>query len=212
MTSSSSSDVQPDLQNAFELRSKKPSAIVAHKAGTFDGTPSISSHDPESYQISLRNTKSTARDAEHMRRMGHKQQMVRRFKTTSMVFFVSIATASWEFAVFTLNQGLIDGGRAGIIYSYVLNFLGFLPIILSMCEMASMAPVSGSQYHWVSEFAPEKHQKILSYFTGWMSTTAWQAGNAQGHLMFLRFPNLLINFMHRSLHYRYFDTNLHPRQ
>ena len=37
---------------------------------------------------------------------------------------------------------------------------------MSLAEMASMAPISGGQYHWVSEFAPPKYQKFLSYFTG----------------------------------------------
>jgi choline transport protein len=32
----------------------------------------------------------------------------------------------------------------------------------------------------VSEFAPPKYQKLLSYFTGWMSTLSWQAGTASG--------------------------------
>jgi amino acid transporter len=36
--------------------------------------------------------------------------------------------------------------------------------------MASMAPTSGGQYHWVSEFAPERAQKFLSYLTG---TSLW---------------------------------------
>lgn len=34
--------------------------------------------------------------------------------------------------------------------------------------------------HWVSEFAPPKYQKILSYVTGWMATLSWQAGTASG--------------------------------
>lgn len=29
-----------------------------------------------------------------------------------------------------------------------------------------MAPIAGSQYHWVSEFGPEKYQKFMSYLTG----------------------------------------------
>ena len=28
------------------------------------------------------------------------------------------------------------------------------------------APTCGGQYHWVSEFAPPKYQKVLSYLTG----------------------------------------------
>lgn len=31
------------------------------------------------------------------------------------------------------------------------------------------------QYHWVSEFAPPKYQKFLSYSAGWMSTLGWLA-------------------------------------
>ncbi|KAK8094228.1 amino acid transporter [Apiospora hydei] len=43
-----------------------------------------------------------------------------------------------------------------------------------MAEMASMAPISGGQYHWVSEFAPQRHQKFLSYMVGWFSALGWQ--------------------------------------
>jgi amino acid transporter len=53
-------------------------------------------------------------------------------------------------------------------------------VVLSLAEMASMAPTSGGQYHWVSEFAPPEYQKLLSYFTGWMSAMSWQAGAASG--------------------------------
>lgn len=53
-------------------------------------------------------------------------------------------------------------------------------VVLSLAEMASMAPTSGGQYHWVSEFAPPSYQKLLSYFTGWMSVMSWQAGAASG--------------------------------
>lgn len=34
------------------------------------------------------------------------------------------------------------------------------------------APTSGGQYHWVSEFAPAKYQRFLSYFTGDFNATA----------------------------------------
>ena len=61
---------------------------------------------------------------------------------------------------------------------------GMFFVMLSMAEMASMsvsqtpkvlavgsltenrAPTSGGQYHWVSEIAPRKHQKFLSYLVG----------------------------------------------
>lgn len=40
--------------------------------------------------------------------------------------------------------------------------------IASMAEMASMAPTTGGQYHWVSEFAPKSAQRELSYVVGWL--------------------------------------------
>ena len=67
---------------------------------------------------------------------------------------------------------------------FVVSLAGFAFVILSMAEMASMAPTSGGQYHasvpcicdlaigftnflqWVSEFAPREAQKFLSYITG----------------------------------------------
>ena len=87
------------------------------------------------------------------------------------------------------------------MYSNLWSSVAFLPVILSMAEMASMEPVAGAQYHWVSKFAPEKYQRVLSYLTGyvlpqhtcpvfvvltehrWTSTLAWQAGNASSVLL-----------------------------
>jgi amino acid transporter len=56
------------------------------------------------------------------------------------------------------------------------TFVGFLAVIASMAEMASMAPTAGGQYHWVSEFAPASAQKFLSYVTGWVCVLGWQTG------------------------------------
>lgn len=110
--------------------------------------------------------KSTALDAAHMRRMGKEQQLVRRFRVLSMASFVAVASASWEMGIFNLSWALTNGGRPVLVYSLMWNFVGFIPVNLSMAEMASMAPIAGAQYHWVSEFAPESLQRSLSYVTG----------------------------------------------
>lgn len=57
-----------------------------------------------------------------------------------------MSTAAWEIGIFVTTQGLVDGGRAGLIYGTIWNFVGFCPIYLSMAEMASMAPTCGGQY------------------------------------------------------------------
>lgn len=44
------------------------------------------------------------------------------------------------------------------------------------CPIAnsSRSPTAGGQYHWVSEFAPPKYQKVLSYYSGWLTAIGWQ--------------------------------------
>lgn len=42
-----------------------------------------------------------------------------------------------------MYSGLYDGGRAGMVYSFMWTAVGFLPIVASMAEMASMSPTSG---------------------------------------------------------------------
>ncbi|KAF9244026.1 hypothetical protein DTO013E5_6467 [Penicillium roqueforti] len=66
----------------------------------------------------------------------------------------------------------------GMIYTYLGGLAGFSFVILSMAEMASMAPLSGGQYHWVSEFAPPSSQALLSYITGWICVLGWHTGIA----------------------------------
>ncbi|KAG6038672.1 hypothetical protein E4U41_003907 [Claviceps citrina] len=124
--------------------------------------------------------KSTPEDAGNMRRMGRTQALVRHFRSWSMVSFVAVATSAWQLSMFGITPGLTDGGRPVLLWAFLWNFFAFIPVYLSMAEMASIAPIAGAQYHWVSEFGPEKYQKLLSYLTGWTSTLAWQAGNAQG--------------------------------
>lgn len=70
-----------------------------------------------------------------------------------------------------------------MFWSYIWTFIGFGFIIMSLSEMASIAPTDGGQYHWVSEFCSPRYQKFLSYVTGWMSVLAWQAGTASGSFL-----------------------------
>lgn len=126
---------------------------------------------------------STHLDKKEMRRMGKRQELNRNFFPLSALSFTIVLQATWEFYLTANTQGLVDGGRAGLFWSYIWTFLGFGLISASLAEMASMAPTCGGQYHWVSEFAPAKYQKFMSYMTGWMSTLSWQAGNASGSFL-----------------------------
>jgi amino acid transporter len=62
-----------------------------------------------------------------------------------------------------------------MVWGFIIVVIGFFFVYASVAEMASMAPTSGGQYHWVSEFSPRSCQKFLSFLTGWLCFTGWQA-------------------------------------
>ena len=79
--------------------------------------------------------------------LAHSNQ--RDYRPLSALSFAVVLTAVWEFLLIANTQGLIDGGLAGVFWSYIWTFIGFGFVELSLAEMASMAPISGGQYHWV---------------------------------------------------------------
>ncbi|KAF5848130.1 hypothetical protein GGP41_005512 [Bipolaris sorokiniana] len=155
-----------DKQNALESR--------AHRPGFADDGES------EEYHDSLRG--HTRADQADMLRMGKVQELKRNYRPLSALAFTVILQGTWEVLLTSsaTYQGLVDGGPAGLIWSFVWTWFGFSTVMLSLAEMASMAPTAGGQYHWVSEFSPPSVQKPFSYFIGWMSTLSWQAGTASG--------------------------------
>ena len=109
----------------------------------------------------------TYQDQVDMKRMGKKQEFRRNIRTISSIAFTTCTMGTWEILLAANTQGLIAGGSAGLFWSLVWAY--------ALAEMASIAPTAGGQYHWVSEFAPKKAQRILSYMSGWLSTLAWQS-------------------------------------
>lgn len=67
----------------------------------------------------------------------------------------------------------------GLFWSLCWSYTGQFFIVLSLAEMASMAPTAGGQYHWVSEFAPPQHQRLLSYLSG---TSLSSPGTLSSHV------------------------------
>ena len=168
---SSMSDMETGHNEAVELQlrpSAAPSEPMVDDKSDAEARTSSSEASLEDQQDEPTVTKSTQNDVGDMRRMGKNQQLVRHFRQLSVTSFGVLATAAWEIGLFLLSPGLINGGRAGLVWNYLWNFVGFAPIYLSLAEMASMAPIAGVQYHWASEFERESCQRILSYLTGYV--------------------------------------------
>ncbi|RYO81007.1 hypothetical protein DL762_007356 [Monosporascus cannonballus] len=115
-------------------------------------------NDPED-----RKNKGTAADRHAMWRMGKVQEMQRTFRFVSIFGLSMILTGTWELILGVSTFGLLCGGTAGLIWMYLVCWVGFICTNASIAEMGSMAPTSGGQYHWVSEFSPRQSQRFLSY-------------------------------------------------
>ena len=101
--------------------------------------------------------------------------------------------ASWELIILVLSSSVASGGYSGFLWGFIVTSLLYAPVVLSLAEMESMAPTSGGQYHWVSEFSPPKYQKQLSYASGWMLTLSWLATQTAGPFLTVTLINTLIN-------------------
>jgi choline transport protein len=105
-------------------------------------------------------------------------QVQRSFGLVSMIGFSSTLMATWEPLAALLQGGLLNGGPTSLVYGFLLCFLGTLATAASLGELASMAPTSGAQYHWVSLLAPPSWSVYASWITGWVSVLAWIAATA----------------------------------
>ncbi|KAE9987052.1 hypothetical protein EG328_003834 [Venturia inaequalis] len=144
----------------------------------FDVT-SNSAKEPEASDDNLSDRHhGTYHDVRDMGRLGKEQQFMRNFRFYSILGFTSTLMCTWEAMLSTSSLVLIDGGTAGMIWTYIGTVIFMTCVIASMADMASMAPTSGGQYHWVSEFAPKSSQRYLSYMVGWTGALGWQAGTA----------------------------------
>ncbi|KAK7738454.1 hypothetical protein SLS53_005973 [Cytospora paraplurivora] len=105
-------------------------------------------------------------------RLGKKPVLKRNFGFMTIMGFSCTILITWE--------GSLIGGPSGIIYGFIVVWVGTLSIFATLSELVSMAPTSGGQYHWVSILAPPTTRKFLGYLTGWLTLTGWQALVASG--------------------------------
>lgn len=125
----------------------------------------------------------SSRDDAALARIGKKPVLKRNFGFMSILGFSCTVLITWEGSLTTFLAGLQNGGPSGIIYGFLVVWIGTLSVFATLSELVSMAPTSGGQYHWVSMLAPASSRKFLGYLTGWLAVTGWQALIASGALI-----------------------------
>ncbi|KAK5064929.1 hypothetical protein LTR84_000763 [Exophiala bonariae] len=147
-----------------DVELSEPGALSPNEAKVFDDSVS---HVPEKYR-------GTDADRRDMTVMGKKQVLRRNFSFITMLGFASTCVASWEGILTYLGFILVNGGTGLLFWGFIVCATGQTLVYASIAEMASMSPTAGGQYHWVSEFAPRRWQKQLSYLSGWLTAIGWQ--------------------------------------
>ncbi|KAF1351543.1 hypothetical protein EJ07DRAFT_11446, partial [Lizonia empirigonia] len=109
-----------------------------------------------------------------------RRQLDRAYGSLSATAFAIVSQGIWEVLLTVIRTGMIDGGPAGLIWSFIFTSASMLMVVASLAEMASMAPHAGGQYYWTLKFAPVALRKPVSYVVGLMSVLSWQAGTASG--------------------------------
>ena len=89
----------------------------------------------------------TQNDSLDMQRLGKPPQLRRSFRQISAISLICVLVSTWEVLFLANDQGLADGGLAGLFWSYLWTLVGFALIAASLAEMSSMAPTSGGMYH-----------------------------------------------------------------
>ncbi|KAL4786854.1 amino acid/polyamine transporter I [Aspergillus varians] len=139
----------------------------------------MSAHEMKSLNAEPHEVDGSKRDNNsddvHLARLGKKPVLRRNFGMLSMLGFSCTILVTWEGFTCLFLQPLTNGGPAGAIYGYLFVWLGTACVFVVLSELASMAPTSGGQYHWVSMLAPRSSVKFLSYICGWLTVIGWQA-------------------------------------
>ena len=103
---------------------------------------------------------------------------------------------------------MYNGGPVTLIYGFIFCWFSALTTAASLAEMASMAPTSGGQYHWVSMLAPPRFSVFLSWITGWSAVLGWIANLTVGvwftgtmiqGLMVLNYPSYIYERWHGTM-------------
>jgi choline transport protein len=89
-------------------------------------------------------------DAARLALLGKKQVLKRRFGFISIFGFAVCELITWETVLALFSQGFNNGGPAGLVYGFLIAWLSTLSVYTVISELASMAPIAGGQYYWVS--------------------------------------------------------------
>ncbi|KAI1608356.1 amino acid/polyamine transporter I [Exophiala viscosa] len=106
-------------------------------------------------------------DETRLAEMGYKQELRRNFSVISVLGLGFSLTNSWWAITAGMATGINSGGPMLFIYGTIGLFVAGMGIAISLSELVSAYPNAAGQSYWVSQLAPARWARSLSYITGW---------------------------------------------
>lgn len=149
--------------------------VKSHELRVFDGDDLHKRNNISEIALSNQHNEHD-KDTSELAKAGKKQVLKRRFGLVSMTGLSCGLMCTWESLLVVFLLGFQNGGPAGLVYGFIIIWLGNLSVFIAIGELSSMIPTAGGQYHWVSLLAPPSSKKFFSYITGWLTVVGWIAG------------------------------------
>ena len=121
--------------------------------------PAVTAPNGEAYELDHRKA-GTEEDRSNMHRMGKTQELRRNFSFIPTFGFSAVLMISWEAMLNATSYSIPNGGLPAMIWMYVVSLFGMGAAVVSMAEMASMAPTSGGQYRELGTLMTSSLDKI----------------------------------------------------
>jgi len=125
--------------------------------------------DLEEKRANLPTAAFQSEDDRYLAKLGYKSELYRGFNAF-MAFtftFTSVGVICSNALVF--DYGLRTGGPVTLTWGWLIGSFFTMLIALSLAEITSTYPVSGSVYQWTGILAPKRYSAIFSYICGWFS-------------------------------------------
>lgn len=84
-------------------------------------------------------------DNAHLNRLGKRPRLNRSFGFMSILGFSCSALLSWEGILSNSVTGLLNGGPAGVVWGFLINWIGTISVYAVLGELASIAPTAAGQ-------------------------------------------------------------------
>lgn len=145
-------------------------------------------------------------DEAELAELGYKQEFSRSYGFFSSFSFAFSISGLLGTISITLAYPLYSGGPAGMIWAWFAGCIGCMCIGLSVAEITSVFPTSGSMYYVISHLVEEKYVPLLCWINGWIYVVGAITGPAAGDF---GAASLLLELISLRSNYTYVPTNGH---